>query len=62
MRGKGIQKVMSNGTQIFAVFAAILKENKRPDSKFDTEEKIDYLCNSFANCFVVWDGAFSFAR
>ena len=40
MRGKGIQKVMSNGTQIFAVFAAILKENKRPDSKFDTEEKL----------------------
>ena len=40
MTGKDIQKVMSNATQIFAVFAAILKAKKRPDSKFDTEEKL----------------------
>ena len=53
MAGKDIQKVMSNATQIFSVFAAIMKSNKRPDSKFDTEEKIDYLCNYFANVFVV---------
>ena len=60
MTGKDIQKVMSNATQMFATFAAILKANKRLDSKFDTEKNIDYLCHSFANCFVVWDGAFSF--
>jgi len=61
MTGKDIQKVMENASEICSLFANILMANKRPDSKFDTAEKINHLCTSFANAFVLWDGAFSFA-
>ena len=61
MTGKDIQKVMENASKMFTLFAGILKANRRPDSKYDSPEKIDELCNSFAGTFVLWDGAFSFA-
>ena len=61
MTGKDIQKVMENASEIFPLFANILMANKRPDSKFSTQDEIDDLCNSFKNAFILWDGAFSFA-
>ena len=53
MTGKDIQKVMENASKMFTLFAGILKVNRRPDSKYDSPEKIDELCNSFASIFVL---------
>ncbi|KAL7525693.1 hypothetical protein ACHAXR_001117, partial [Thalassiosira sp. AJA248-18] len=60
MTGKDIQKFMSNAAEIFSLFAGILKANAKPDSPY-THPKIDDLCSTFSNLFVLWDGAFSFA-
>mmetsp|Transcript_18795 Transcript_18795/g.40722 ORF Transcript_18795/g.40722 Transcript_18795/m.40722 type:complete len:254 (-) Transcript_18795:64-825(-) len=60
MTGKDIQKVMENASAIFALFANILKVNKK-EGFLLLDEDIDALCNQFSNLCVLWDGAFSYA-
>ena len=60
LTGKDIQKVMSNASEIFAIFANILKENAKDNCTMTTTE-IDAMCKQFSDVCVLWDGAFSYA-
>mmetsp|Transcript_15746 Transcript_15746/g.34083 ORF Transcript_15746/g.34083 Transcript_15746/m.34083 type:complete len:227 (+) Transcript_15746:498-1178(+) len=55
-----IKKVMDNALYIFDRFSTILKEGKREGSLSD--ESIDAKCEEYKTAFLLWDGAFSFAR
>ncbi len=61
LTGKDIRKVMDNATELFDTFASILKKHKKEGCIF-TGDKIDLLCDQFKAVFVLWDGAFSYAR
>ena len=60
LTGKDIQKVMANAPAIFLFFAGILVSKKKADWSI-TDEEIQAQCTKFANLFMLWDGAFSFA-
>ena len=61
LNGKDIKKVMNNATYVFDQFAILFKEGRRPNCVL-SEDEIDALCVHFREVFVLWDGAFSYAR
>ena len=61
MNGKDIIKVMNNASYIFDQFASLLNEGKR-DGCTLTKEDIEKRCEEYKSAFLLWDGAFSFAR
>ena len=60
LTGKDIQKVMSNASEIFELFAELLKANKKENCSM-SDKQIEDMCGQFANLCVLWDGAFSIA-
>lgn len=61
MNGKDIKKVMDNALFIFDEFAKILVAGKRPGCTLGTAE-IEAKCGEYRTAFLLWDGAFSYAR
>ena len=61
MNGKDIKKVMNNVSYLFDEFASILKSGKRSNCEL-SDGHIDTLCLHFQSVFLLWDGAFSYAR
>jgi hypothetical protein len=61
LNGNDIKKVMNNATYLFSEFSSILKLGKRDNCEL-SDEDIDTFCQHFQSVFVLWDGAFSFAR
>ena len=61
LNGKDIKKVMNNSSYLFDEFASILKSGKRSNCEF-SDDDIDALCRHFQSVFLLWDGAFSYAR
>ena len=61
LNGKDVKKVMKNASHIFDQLAAKLKEGKRKDCLL-SDDDIGLLCLHFREVYVLWDGAFSFAR
>ena len=60
LNGKDIKKVTYNVTYLFGEFSLFLKLGKWDNCEFS--DAIDALCQHFQSVFVLWDGAFSFAR
>jgi hypothetical protein len=58
--GKDIKKVIYNVTYLFGEFSLFLKLGNWDNCELS--EAIDALCQHFQLVFVLWDGAFSFAR
>ena len=61
LNGKDIKKVMNNVSYLFDEFASILKSGKRSNCEL-SDGHIDTLCRHFQSVFLLWDGAFSYAR
>ena len=61
MNGKDIKKVMNNVSYLFDEFSSILKSGKRSNCEL-SNDNIDKLCGHFQSVFLLWDGAFSYAR
>ncbi len=62
LHGKDHQKVMNNSHEMFTYFADVLKEEKKKNAACTlTDEDIDELCSKYANLYLLWDGAFSYA-
>ncbi len=61
MNGNDFKKVINNASHIFDQLAAVLKEGERKDCLL-SDDDIGLLCLHFREVYVLWDGAFSFAR
>jgi hypothetical protein len=61
LHGKDIKTEMNNATYVFSKFSSILKLGKWDNCELGDED-IDTFCQHFQSVFVLWDGAFSFAR
>jgi len=61
LNGKDIKKVMDNASYLFDEFSSILKSGKRSNCEL-SDDDIDALCRHFQSVFLLWDGAFSYAR
>jgi hypothetical protein len=61
LNGKDIKKVMNNVSYLFDEFSSILKSGKRSNCEL-SDDHIDTLCRHFQLVFLLWDGAFSYAR
>ena len=63
LNGKDIIKVMNNASYIFDQFTSLLHEGEgRRDGCTLTKEDIEKRCEEYKSAFLLWDGAFSFAR
>jgi hypothetical protein len=61
LNGKDIKKVMNNVSYLFDEFSLILKSGKQSNCEL-SNNNIDKLCRHFQSVFLLWDGAFSYAR
>jgi hypothetical protein len=61
LNGKDIKKVINNITYLFGEFSKLSKLGKRDNCEL-SNDAIDALCQHFQSVFVLWDGAFLFAR
>jgi hypothetical protein len=61
LNGKDIKNVMNNVSYLFHEFSSILKSGKRSNCELSNDH-IDTLCRHFQSVFLLWDGAFSYAR
>jgi hypothetical protein len=61
LNGKDIKKVMNNVSYLFDEFSSILKSGKHSNFELSNNH-IDTLCRHFQLVFLLWDGAFSYAR
>ncbi len=61
LNGKDIKKVMNNAIYVFSESYSILKLEKWENRKL-RDKDINTFCQHFHSVFVLWDGAFSFAR
>ncbi|KAL7524881.1 hypothetical protein ACHAXR_000757, partial [Thalassiosira sp. AJA248-18] len=63
LNGKDIKKVMDNACFVFDEFKRILNEGKSERNGHVLDEtEINERWEEYKNSFLVWDGAFSFAR
>ena len=60
LHGKDVRKLMNDSSDIFTLFADILKANKKEGCKYENSA-IDEICKKYAPLCVLWDGAFSYA-
>ena len=60
LKGKDVQKIMSNSGEIFSIFATILKDHNKDDCTL-SDNDINDIYFRFGNLFMLWDGAFSYA-
>ena len=61
LNGKDIKKVMNNVSYLFDEFSSILKSGKQSNCEL-SDDDFDTLCRHFQSVFLLWDGAFSYAR
>ena len=61
LTGKDIKKVMNNATYVFDQWAQILSAGKRHGCKLEQQDIVS-KCKEYKSTFLLWDGAFSFAR
>ena len=62
LTGKDIKKVMDNSEYVFDSFKGILQEGKKASLPDDFNSTIESTCEKFKSTFLLWDGAFSYAR
>lgn len=60
LHGKDVRKLMNDSSDIFTLFADILKANKKEGCKYENSA-IDEICKKYETLCVLWDGAFSYA-
>ena len=60
LNGKDIKKVMDNAALVFDRFTKILKAGREDCSV--SQEEIETVCLQYKSVFLLWDGAFSYAR
>ena len=56
-----IRNVTDNATYVFDQWALILKEGKREGCMLGPDAIVE-RCEEYKSAFLLWDGAFSFAR
>jgi hypothetical protein len=61
LNGKNIKKVISNAINLFGKLSLFSKLGKRDNCELSNTH-IDGVCHYFQTIFVLWNGAFSFAR
>ncbi|KAL7553941.1 hypothetical protein ACHAWF_017571 [Thalassiosira exigua] len=61
LNGKDIKTMIENATYVFDKWSKILTEGKRDGCTLEDRE-IEAKVNEYRRAFLLWDGAFSFAR
>jgi hypothetical protein len=61
LTGKDIKKVINNLTYLLEQFKSILISRKRDGCELNNDD-MEELCKHFHTVFLLWDGAFAYAR